>query len=83
MANVKKIIRDERFEIRLSKAEKDLLMNYAKDLGINPSRLARNVLMMEAESIINKFTTKPFVKAYIHYAKVTNNQEILKRLQED
>lgn len=83
MANVKEIIRDERFEIRLSKAEKDLLMNYAKDLGINPSRLARNVLMMEAESIINKFTTKPFVKAYIHYAKVTNNQEILKRLQED
>lgn len=80
MANVKEIIRDERFEIRLSKAEKDLLFNYAKEIGINPSRLARNVLMMEAESIINKFTTKPFVKAYIKYAKITNNKEVLERL---
>ncbi len=81
--NKKEIQRDTRLEIRMSKEEKALFYKYAEDIGINPSRLARNILMMEAESIINKITSKQITKAYIKYAELTNNQEILKRIKKD
>lgn len=83
-ANAKKAItRDKKLEIRMSKEEKELWYKYAEDMRLNPTRLARNVLMQEAESLINKAITKPFVKAYIKYAEVTNNKEILERIKTD
>lgn len=79
----KEITRDVFIKIPMSKEEKELWLRYAENTGINPTRLARNVLMIEAESLINKAITKPFIKAYIKYAKVTNNKEILERIKTD
>lgn len=81
--NKKDIIRDTKLEIRMSKEEKELFFKYAEDLGINASRLARNILMIEAESLTKKFFNKPVIKAYIKYAEITNNQEILERIKTD
>jgi len=83
MANKKEIIRDEYIRIKMSKQEKDLWLEYSKELGINPTRLARNIIMMEAESLINKYFTKPAIKAYIKYAEITKNKEILERIKKD
>jgi len=83
MANKKEIIRDQYIRIKLSKEEKNLWLKYAEDIEINPTRLARNILMMEAESILNKTITKPFAKAYIKYAEVTKNKEILERIKSE
>lgn len=79
----KEITRDVFIKIPMSKEEKELWLRYAENTGINPTRLARNVLMIEAESLINKAITKPFIKAYIKYAEVTNNKEILERIKTD
>jgi len=79
----KEITRDVFIKIPMSKEEKELWLKYAEDMGINPTRLARNVLMMDAESLINKALAKPFVKAYIKYAEVTKNKEILERIKTD
>lgn len=82
--NAKKAItRDEYIKIRVSKEEKDLWYQYAEDMGLNPTRLARNVLMQEAESILNKYFSKNVVKAYIKYCEVTKNKEVLDRIRTD
>jgi len=79
MANIKKeIIRDEFFKIRMSKEEKDLFFNFAQEYGINPSRLARNILMLEAKSFINKYPMKTVVKAYKKYLELTDKEAFLK-----
>jgi len=83
MANKKEIIRDHFITIKVSKQEKELWEAYAKEMGINKTRLARNVLMMEAESLLNKYLTKPVIKAYIKYAEITNDKDILKRIKSD
>jgi len=83
MANKKEIIRDEYIRIKMSKEEKALWTEYAKNIGINPTRLARNIIMIEAESLFNKAITTNVLRAYIKYAEVTNNTEILKRIKED
>ena len=54
MANKKEIIRDQFITIKVSKQEKELWEEYSKEIGINKTRLARNVLMAEAESLFNK-----------------------------
>lgn len=79
----KKITRDVFIKIPLSKEEKELWLKFAEDIRINPTRLARNILMQEAESLINKYAGTPLIKSYIWYAKVTNNKEILERIKED
>lgn len=82
--NSKEIQRDTRIEIRVSKEEKELFYKYAEDIGINPSRLARNILMAEAEkNVITKGIEKNVIKAYLKYAEVTNNTEILERVKKD
>jgi len=83
MANKKEIIRDQFITIKVSKQEKELWEKYAAELGINKTRLARNTLMMEAESLINKYIGKPVIKAYIMYAEITKNTEILERIKKD
>jgi len=81
--NKKEIIRDQYIRIKMSKEEKELWIKYAEEMGINSTRLARNILMIEAESLINKYISKNVVKAYLKYAKITNNKEILKRVKTD
>lgn len=82
MANAsKEICRDHHIKIRVSKEEKELWEKYAHELGIMPTRLARNILMLEAESLLNKFVNNPICKAYIHYKKVTKDKEFLERLK--
>ncbi len=79
----KEITRDYFIKIPLSKQEKELWEAYAEDIGVNKTRLARNILMREAESIINTYITKPAIKAYIKYAKITKNTELLERIKKD
>lgn len=84
MANIKKeIVRDEFLKIRVSKEEKEYFYFFAENAGLNPSRLARNILMAEAESTINKLTLKPVVNAYKTYLKLTKQKEALQRIKED
>ncbi len=79
----KEITRDYFIKIPLSKEEKELWEKYAKELGINKTRLARNIIMSEAESLVNKYIGTPVIKAYIKYAEITKNTEILERIKKD
>lgn len=82
--NTKEIQRDTRIEIRVSKEEKDLFYKYAEDLGINPSRLARNILMIEAKkNLIAKGIEKATIKSYLAYLKATNQLEKLDEIKND
>ncbi len=84
MANIKKITRDERFEIRLSKQERDLIEALAKDFGIKPTRLVRNLALMQAESkLYNKAFAKPIIKAYKKYLEVTGQKEELFKFENE
>ncbi len=80
----KEIIRDQRFEIRMSKEEKKLFYTYAEDMGINPTRLARNLLMIEAEAkLTNKLIFKPTIQAYKKYLEITKQYEVLDQINEE
>lgn len=79
----KEIKRDVKLEIRMSKEEKELWYKYAENMGISPSRLARNVLMIEAESIIHNNLTKHFAKAYMKYLEATKQTKELERIKSD
>jgi len=80
----KEVIRDQYFKIRISKEEKELFYKYAEDVGINPSRLARNILLIEAESKLkNNLIYKPTLKAYRKYLEITKQFDTLKLLKED
>jgi len=81
--NKKEIVRDEYIRIKMSKEEKALWLSYAEKWNTNPTRLARNHLMMEAESIINNKIYANIGKAYIKYCEVTKNKEVLERLKKD
>jgi hypothetical protein len=81
--NKKEIIRDQKIELRVSKEEKELFYKFAENFGINPSRLARNILMKEAESLLNKYVNSKIAKAYIKYAEITKDKEILERIKTD
>jgi len=76
----KEPIRNERLEIRLSKNEKEKIIKYSKELGVNASRLTRNIMMIEIESLTNKYFTKPMGKGYIALLKMTNNKKELERM---
>jgi hypothetical protein len=82
--NKKEIVRDQRIEIKLSKEEKDLWIAYAEEMQINPTRLARNILMEQAEeNILSKKYKQAIVKAYIKYCEVTKNKDALERIKQD
>ena len=83
MANKKEIIRDEYIRIKMSKEEKALWIEYAENMGINSTRLARNIIMIEAESLFNRTIKTNTIKAYIKYAEITKNTEILERIKKD
>lgn len=80
MANVKEIQRLERIEFIVSSEEKNLIWEYAKAMGIKPSRLIRNIVLIEAESKM-RYINIASVKAYRKYLEITNPEE-LKRLSE-
>jgi len=77
----KEIKRNERLEIRLSKEEKETITKYAKELEINASRLTRNIMLTEIESLTNKYFKKPVGKGYIKILKMTNNKKELERIK--
>lgn len=84
MANNKEIIRDQYIRIKMSKEEKELWSKYAEDMGINSTRLARNILMAEAEkTLINNIIYKPTLKAYRKYLEITKQYDALERLKKD
>lgn len=80
MANIKNVVRTERMDIYMTKEEKELWVQTAKDIGINPSRLARNIILDFAESKIDRNITKAFVHMYKKYHAFAENQEIIDRL---
>jgi hypothetical protein len=84
MANNKEIIRDQYIRIKMSKEEKELWTKFAEDMGINSTRLARNILTSEAESTLrNKLAFKPVIQAYKKYLEITKQNDILERMKED
>lgn len=84
MANVKEKQRDEQIRIRLSKEEKELFYSFAKEMEINPTRLARNLIMLQAEQKLrNKAFYIPVTKAYKKYLEITKQNDILERIKTD
>lgn len=75
MANIKEIQRTERIEFIVSKEEKDLIWKYAESMGIKPSRLIRNIVMMEADSKM-RYINIATVKAYRKYLELTDPEEL-------
>jgi len=73
--------RNKKLEIKMTEEEKELFYKYAEDVGINPSRLARNILLSNAESIINKYYGKFWIKGYIKTLELLKDKEALKRLK--
>lgn len=80
MANIKAIQRNERIEFIVSKEEKDLIWKYAEEVGMKPSRMIRNIVLMEAESKL-RLVNVIAVKAYRKYLEITD-PEFLKSLDE-
>lgn len=81
MAFEREIVRDERMEIRLSKEEKELFYAYAKEIGIMPGRLARNILLDQASSKMENAVILPFIKGYKKYLEITGQKETLERIE--
>ena len=80
MANIKIIQRTNEVRVLMSDQEKELVWKYAKAMGMKPSRLIRNIVMMEADSKM-RYINIASVKAYRKYLELTDPEE-LKRLSE-
>jgi len=80
MANIKIIQRTNEVRVLMSDQEKELVWKYAEAIGMKPSRLIRNIVMLEVESKM-KYINIPIVKAYRKYLELTD-PEFLKKLSE-
>ena len=80
MANIKIIQRTNEVRVLMSDQEKELVWKYAEAMGMKPSRLIRNIVMLEVESKM-KYINIPIVKAYRKYLELTD-PEFLKQLSE-
>jgi hypothetical protein len=80
MANIKIIQRTNEVRVLMSDQEKELVWKYAEAMGMKPSRLIRNIVMLEVESKM-KYINIPIVKAYRKYLELTD-PEFLKKLSE-
>lgn len=81
MAFEREIVRDERMEIRLSKEEKELFNAFAKQMGMMPGRLARNIIMAQANAKLENAINIPLVKAYREYLRVTKQFKLLEEIE--
>ena len=54
MANFKEIKKTEELRIMVSPEEKNLILKYAENMGMKPSRLIRNLVLMEAEKKLKR-----------------------------
>ncbi len=82
MANNKKAIhRTAEFKVMVSEEEKNLIMDYAKSIDMQPTRIMRNLILMRAESFINKNIDIASVKAYKSYLKLCGKDEYLEMLK--
>ena len=81
--NKKDIQRSEYLRIRMSKEEKELFETYAKEIGLIPTRLARNILLEEAceKCFFKKKIEKGAIKAYRLYIEKTNDKEAIERFK--
>ena len=80
MANIKIIQRTNEVRVLMSDQEKELVWKYAEAMGMKPSRLIRNIVMLEVESKM-KYINIPIAKAYRKYLELTD-PEFLKKLSE-
>lgn len=71
MANIKEIQRTNEIRVLMSDQEKELVWKYAEAMGMKPSRLIRNIVMLEVESKM-KYINIPIVKAYRKYLELTD-----------
>ncbi len=71
-------------EIRMSKEEKQLFTEYAKNLGIAPGRLMRNIAMWEAEkNALAKGVEKATILALRKYYEVTKQYDKIEQSKRD
>ena len=54
MANFKEIKKTNEVRVLMSDQEKELVWKYAKAMGMKPSRLIRNLVLMEAEKKLKR-----------------------------
>ena len=54
MANIKIIQRTNEVRVLMSDQEKELVWKYAEAMGMKPSRLIRNLVLMEAEKKLKR-----------------------------
>lgn len=80
MANIKIIQRTNEVRVLMSDQEKELVWKYAEAMGMKPSRLIRNIVLLQAESKL-KYINIGIVKAYRKYLELTD-PEFLKQLSE-
>lgn len=66
--------RDQELKIRMSIEEKELFFNYAESIGVTPGRLARNIILMQANAKIENAILSPFIKAYRGYLKINKKE---------
>ena len=82
MANNKKPIhRTAEFKVMVSEEEKNLIVEYAKSIDMQPTRIMRNLILMRAESFISRNLDKATVKAYESYLKLCGKDEYLEILR--
>ncbi len=81
--NKKDIQRNEYLRIRMSKEEKELFEEYAKELGLVPTKLARNILLEQAceKCFFRTKFEKGVLKAYKTYVNTTNDKEAIERFK--
>lgn len=81
--NKKDIVRDQRLVIKMSKEEKELFEEYAKEVGLMPTRLARNILLEHAceKCFFKKKFEKGVLKAYKAYITTTNDKEAIEKFK--
>lgn len=71
MANFKAIQRTEELRIMVSPEEKNLILKYAENVGMKPSRLMRNIVLMQAQKKLRGIEDLT-IKAYRKYLEITD-----------
>ena len=80
MANIKEEQRTEEIRILMTPREKEMVWKYAEKMGMKPSRLMRNIVMIQTEGWLRKIQD-PACLIYKKYLEICD-PKLLKELSE-